>query len=74
MVGAFKMGEIIPTTGGREEGVQGSAKWRSSSLVNFAAAVAYLICLALPAAFTQPGDHLLAAPCRGRDGMGSFRQ
>ena len=32
-------------------------------LVNSIAAVAYHFCLALPAAFTQPGDHLLAKPC-----------
>ena len=31
--------------------------------MNFLAAVAYYICLALPAAFTQPGDFLLAEPC-----------
>ena len=32
--------------------------------MNFLLAVAYHICLALPAAFTtQPGDHLLAEPC-----------
>ena len=28
----------------------------------FVAAVAYHICLALPAAYTQPGDHLFACP------------
>ena len=43
--------------------VQGSAKRRSPGLVNSVAAVAYHFCLALPAAFTQPGDHLLADPC-----------
>ena len=32
-------------------------------MVNFVPAVAYHICLALPAAFTQPGIHLLAEPC-----------
>ena len=57
-VGAFKMGEIIPTEG------QGLAKRRSPGLVNFAAAVAYHFYLALPAAFTQPGEHLLAEPCK----------
>ena len=31
-------------------------------MVNFVAAVAYHSCLALPAAFTQPGAHLLAEP------------
>ena len=31
---------------------------------NCVPAVAYHFCLALPAAFTQPGDHLLAKPCR----------
>ena len=32
-------------------------------MLNFVPAVAYLFCLALPEAFTQPGDHLLAVPC-----------
>ena len=32
-------------------------------LVNFVTAVAYLFCLALPTAFTQPGVHLLPGPC-----------
>ena len=32
-------------------------------MVNFVPAVAYPFCLALPAAFTQPGDHLLAEHC-----------
>ena len=31
-------------------------------MVNFVAAVAYHFCLALPAAFTQPGDPRLADP------------
>ena len=43
--------------------VQGSAKRRSPGLVNLVPAVAYLICLALAAAFTQPGAHLLSEPC-----------
>ena len=33
-------------------------------MVNFAAAVAYHFCLTLFAAFTQPGDHLLAELCK----------
>ena len=40
--------------------VQGSAKRRPQDLVNFIAARAYHFSLALPAATTQPGDHLLA--------------
>ena len=44
--------------------VQRSAKRGSSGLVNFIAAVAYHFCLALPTEFTQPGDQLLAAPCK----------
>ena len=32
-------------------------------LVNFVVAVAYHFYLALPAALTQPGGHLLAGPC-----------
>ena len=43
----------------------GSAK-AIPGLVNFVVAVAYYFCLALPAAFTQPGDRLLAKPCRRR--------
>ena len=39
--------------------LQGSTKRLWPSLVNFVAAVAYHFCLSLPAAFTQPGDHLL---------------
>ena len=35
-------------------------------MVNFVPAVAYHFCLYLPAAFTQPGDHLLAEPCTDR--------
>ena len=43
--------------------IQGSAKRRTPGLVNFVIAVAYHSCLALPAAFTQPEDSLLAEPC-----------
>ena len=32
-------------------------------MVNFVPALAYHFCLALLAAFTQPGDHILAEPC-----------
>ena len=32
-------------------------------MVNFVAVVAYHFCLALPAAVTQPGVHLIAEPC-----------
>ena len=42
--------------------VQGSAKRRAPGLVRFVPAVACHFCLALPAAFTQPGAHLLADP------------
>ena len=45
--------------------IQGSAKRRSPGFVNFVTAVAYHLCLAMPAAFTQPGDHILAELCRG---------
>ena len=31
--------------------------------MNFVPAVAYHLCLILPAAFTQPRDHVLAEPC-----------
>ena len=33
--------------------------------MNLVPAGAYHFCLALPTSFTQPGDHLLAKPCRG---------
>ena len=33
-------------------------------MVNFVPAVSFNFCLALPAAFTQPGDYLVAEPCR----------
>ena len=39
------------------------AKSWALGLVNFVLAIAYHFCLALPAAFTPPGDHLLAKPC-----------
>ena len=42
--------------------VQGLAIRRSPGLVNFVIALAYHYCLALPAAFTQPRDYLLAEP------------
>ena len=45
------------------EQVQSSAKRWSLGLVNFVTSLAYHFCLALPAAFTQPGDHLLDEPC-----------
>ena len=37
--------------------IQGLAKRWSPGLVNFVPAVAYHFYLALPVAFTQPGDH-----------------
>ena len=43
--------------------LQGSAKSWSPGLTNFVTADAYHFCLALPAAFTQPEDHILAEPC-----------
>ena len=49
--------------------VQGSSKRRSPGLMNFVPAVAYHPCLILPAAFTQPGDHLLAEPCSANIGF-----
>ena len=36
------------------------------NLANFVTAPAYHFRLNLPAALTQPGDHLLAEPCRRR--------
>ena len=44
------------------EAIQGSAKRQSQGLVNFIPAVAYHFCLALLAAFTQSGAHLLSEP------------
>ena len=34
-------------------------------MVNFVTALACHFCLALPAAFTQPGEHLFVEPCTG---------
>ena len=50
------------SSGSRASGPQGSAKRRSPGLVNSVPAVAYHFCPPLPAAFTQPGDHLVADP------------
>ena len=49
--------------GGAKNEIQGLAKKPAPGLVNFVPAAAYHFCLALPAEFTQPGDHLLAEPC-----------
>ena len=43
--------------------VRDLAKRRSLGLVNFVTALAYNFCLALPAAFTQTGNHHLAELC-----------
>ena len=43
---------------------QSLAKRRTPGLVNFVPAVAYHICLALPAAFTQPRARFSAELCR----------
>ena len=43
--------------------VQASAKRLWPGLVDFVPAIAYHFCVALPAAFTQTGYHLLAEPC-----------
>ena len=43
--------------------IRGSTERQPSGLVNFVNALAYHLCQALPAAFMQPGDHLLAEPC-----------
>ena len=46
-----------------QESIQGSAKRQAPGLVNLVPAVAYHICLSLPAALSQPGRSLLANPC-----------
>ena len=43
--------------------VQGISIRPFQDLVNFVPAVAYLFCLNLPAAFSQPGNGLLENPC-----------
>ena len=43
--------------------LQGSAKRWAPGLVNFITSVSYHFCPSLPAAFTRPGDHLLADLC-----------
>ena len=55
--------KLFPLPHPRSPSTTGLAKIRSLGLVNFVTAVAYHYCLVLPAAFTQPGDHLLAQPC-----------
>ena len=47
--------------------LQGSAKRHSPGLVNSVHAIAFNFCLAMPAAFTQPKDHLVAELCTGLD-------
>ena len=42
--------------------LQGSAKGRSPGLVIYVPVLAYHFCLALPAVFMQPGDHILTRP------------
>ena len=53
--------------------LHGSPKESFPGLVNFVTAVAYHLCLSLPAAFTQPGAHLVAEPRpyapKGEDGL-----
>ena len=53
--------------GGREQTftrcIQGSAIGRTPGLVEFVPAVAYYFCVALPAAFLQPGARLLTKSC-----------
>ena len=46
--------------------VQGSTNRRALGLVNFVPALAYHICLNLPAAFTQPGARLLVDPGKNK--------
>ena len=57
-VGKFVVAERGTEKNGRMD-VQGSAKKAVLRFGEFC----YCFCLALPAAFTQPGDHLLAEPC-----------
>ena len=40
------------------------ARRQSPGLVSFVTTLAFHFCLALRTSFTQPGDHLLAEPCR----------
>ena len=53
--------------------IQGWAKRRSPDLVNFSIAVAHHFCLALSAAFMQPGAHLLAEHCTSTDCCKRFK-
>ena len=47
--------------------IQSSAKRLRPGLVNFVCAVACHSCLSLPAAFTQPGQSILADPCKANN-------
>ena len=58
----------------RCERILGTAYRRSPGLVNFVDALAYHFCLAMPAAFTQLGNHLLAEPCTARVGCEAFHR
>ena len=60
---SISLGPLTFTEGDLGMLLQGSAKRRSPGLVKFVTALAYRFCLALPTAFTQLGDHLLAEPC-----------
>ena len=51
----------FPPREGAKRRIRGSAKRWSPGLVKFVSAVAYYFCLALPAAFTQPGPAFFLA-------------
>ena len=55
--------QVLQGPGKYSSFLQGLAEKWVPGLVNFVLAVAYHLCLALPGAFTQPGDHLLSDPC-----------
>ena len=47
----------------RAQKLQNSTDGQDQGFVNFVLSLAYHFCLNLPAAFTQPGSHLLVEPC-----------
>ena len=61
-VGIKEMDNAVRVRPAKGTLIQGPAKRLSPGLVNFVPALAYHFCLALPATFTQPGDHFLAKP------------
>ena len=57
--------QLLPILVVRLPSIPSSSVYRLPGLVNYVSALAYHFCLALPTAFTQPGEHLSAEPSTG---------